>query len=370
MKRTPVVATLAALTIVMTAAVAAAQPAVAPPAAPTTLWSFMGIPQGINKVNGALFNRRGNHPFLEKKPPLKSIADPANLASENPAIKRAAQVKQEEDLKPQKIKAIKYLAEIGCGCYDKDGSITKAMVAAMDDCTEDVRLAAVEAINTAGSGEQCENCKQKSCCNEVVVKKLAEIVYERDEHGCYKEPSERVRKAAEEAMCACCTGRGPLVIENATPEPQQGEPRPDVPADVPPPPAQARQSELRDARFVSSRRTAHLYAAAGDRAEAPADPSRDATRRSPSVVGWSDDPCGRRESASPGGAPRFADLARGHPARGVRCDRRTASAGRAGSPGTPAREPGGAACQRPGPRQYRAWHDRSLCQAGLTDPAT
>lgn len=275
MKRTLVVTTLAALMIVMTAAMAMAQPAVAPPAAPATLWSFMGIPQGMNKVHGALFNRRGGHPFLEKKPPLKSIADPANLAAENPAIKRAAQVKQEEDLKPQKIKAIKYLAKVGCGCYDKDGSISKAMVAAMDDCTEDVRLAAVEAINTAGRGEQCENCKQKSCCNEEVVKKLAEIVYERDEHGCYKEPSERVRKAAEEAMAACCTGRGPLVIENATPEPEQGEPRPDVPADVPPPPAQAGQSELRDARFVSSRRTAHLHAAAGDRAAALGDSSRD-----------------------------------------------------------------------------------------------
>jgi hypothetical protein len=235
----------------------------------------MGIPQGLNKVHGAMFNRRGNLPCLEKKPPLKALGDPANLASENAAIKRAAQIKQEEDLKPQKIKAIKYLAKIGCGCYDKDGSITQAMVSAMDDCTEDVRLAAIEAIGTAGRGEECEKCSQKSCCNEDVVKKLAEIVYERDEHGCYKEPSERVRQAAEEAMYACCTGRGPLIIEEPSSEPQQGEPRPDAYEDGPPaPPAQAQRPELQDARFVSSRRTAHLQMAARNQDQVDGDPLR------------------------------------------------------------------------------------------------
>lgn len=252
------VALLAALIVAHAAVTATAQPAVAAPAAPATIWSFMGIPQGLNKVHGALFNRRGNLPGLEKKPALKGLADPANLASENEAIKRAAQIKQEENLKPQKIKAIKYLAKIGCGCYDKDGSITKAMISAMDDCTEDVRLAAVEAVNTALRGEECNNCSQRSCCNEDIVKKLASIVYDRDEHGCYKEPSARVRAAAEEAMYACCTGRGPLIIEEPSTEPQPGEPRPDATDDVPPaPPAEARQPDETDARFVSSRRTAH-----------------------------------------------------------------------------------------------------------------
>jgi hypothetical protein len=258
MKKTLSVALLATLIVAHAAVIATAQPAVAPPAAPATIWSFMGIPQGLNKVNGALFNRRGNLPCLEKKPALKGLADPANLFSENPAIKRAAQIKQEENLKPQKIKAIKYLAKIGCGCYDKDGSITKAMISAMDDCTEEVRLAAIEAVNTALRGEECENCSQRSCCNEEIVKKLASIVYDRDEHGCYKEPSERVRAAAEEAMYACCTGRGPLIIEEPSAEPQPAEPRPDATDDAPPaPPAEARQPDETDARFVSSRRTAH-----------------------------------------------------------------------------------------------------------------
>lgn len=199
MERTLRTAFSAVITLVFVAETAWAQPAPAPaPAAPTTIWSFLGIPQGLNKVHGTLFNRHGMLPCLEKKPPLKSLADAANLESENPAIKRAAQIKKEEDLKPQKIKAIKYLAKIGCGCYNKDGSVTKALTKAMDsvdECTEEVRLAAVEAISEAARGEECENCKQRSCCkDEEILKKLAEIAYYRNDDGCYKEPSERVRR--------------------------------------------------------------------------------------------------------------------------------------------------------------------------------
>src|SRR5687767_12439154 len=80
-----------------------------PPPPSPTIWSFLGIPQGMYKIHGHLVNRRGNLPKLEKKPPLKALADVANLKSEVPAIKAAAEIKQAEDLKPQKVKAIKYL---------------------------------------------------------------------------------------------------------------------------------------------------------------------------------------------------------------------------------------------------------------------
>ena len=209
MERTLRTAFSAVVAVIVTAGTAWAQPAPVP-AAPSTIWSFMGIPQGLNKVHGALFNRHGNLPCLEKKPPLKSLADAANLASDNAAVKRAAQIKKEEDLKPQKIKAIKYLAKIGCGCYDKDGSVTDALLKAMDsvdECTEEVRLAAVEAVSDAVRGEECANCKQRSCCNEKILTKLAEIAYYRSDNGCYKEPSERVRTAAEAALQTCCTQR-------------------------------------------------------------------------------------------------------------------------------------------------------------------
>jgi hypothetical protein len=193
------------------------------------LWSFLGIPQACYKLNAQLLNRRGNRPGLEKKPPLKAIADVANLKSDVPAIKAAAEIKQAEDLKPQKIKALKYLATIGCGCYDKDGKVTKALLAAMEDCTEDVRLEAVRAISVAASGEYCSHCKQKSCCNEDIVKQLSKIAYERDDDGCFVEPSERVREAAIEAMGICCADRGGDIQVEEPPTPVEG-------ADRPPPP--------------------------------------------------------------------------------------------------------------------------------------
>ena len=57
-------------------------------------------------------------PGLEALPPLLSIADPKNLQSSNPAVAAAAGAKADEDQAAQKIKAIRYLATLGCaGCY-------------------------------------------------------------------------------------------------------------------------------------------------------------------------------------------------------------------------------------------------------------
>ncbi|MCA9197713.1 MAG: hypothetical protein KDA87_09255 [Planctomycetales bacterium] len=190
------------------------------PAAPTpTIFSFLGIPQGAKKVHGALFNRKGKHPKLEKKPPLKALNDPANLESEWPAIKKAAEVKMAEDAAQQKIKGVKYLTEYGCGCYDSDGSVTEAIVATLTDCTESVRVAAIEAVADAARGKCCNNCGQVCCCNEDILKTLARIAYERDETGCYLEASKRVREAAAGALALCCRGRGP--VEEEMPEPEK-----------------------------------------------------------------------------------------------------------------------------------------------------
>ena len=177
---------------------------------PCTIWRFVGIPQGVQKVRDVLTNRRGNFPGLERRDPLKRIADPANLESENPAIKAAAEIKKAEDLKAQKIKAIKYLATIGCGCYDKDGKVTEAILAATDDCTPDVRLAAIEAIEDAAGCECCKKCGSTSCCNEAITKRLSEIAYERDDNGCPLEPSAEIRQAAKRALCTCCPRRAPM----------------------------------------------------------------------------------------------------------------------------------------------------------------
>jgi hypothetical protein len=201
-----------------------------PPPPPATLWSFLGIPQGVRAFRDNAFNRNGNNPNAERKPPLKPIADPKNLKSEDPAIKKAAEIKQAEDAKKQKIKAIKYLASIGCGCYNRDGSITDALLKSMDDCTEEVRLATVQSISLAAASEMCSNCKQRSCCSEELSNKLYEIAYERDETGCYLEPSERVRLAAAEALRVCCPGGGEDIIFDTAPPaiPPSGGEQPSV----------------------------------------------------------------------------------------------------------------------------------------------
>lgn len=217
-----------------------------PPAPPTTLWNFLGIPQGIHKIQDNILNRHGNFPGLERKPPMLRIGDPANLESANPAIKKAAEIKVQEDLKKQKIKALKYLGEIGCGCYP---GVKEALLAALDDCTEMVRLEAVQAFQEA-AGNQCSACNE-TCCDEDVLTKLAEIAYEKDDCGCWIEPSERVRAAAADAIRVCCPYRGPFMGVDFVPgpvvEPEPIEREPILPegirpegiepeGDLPPPP--------------------------------------------------------------------------------------------------------------------------------------
>ncbi len=218
---------------------------------PATIWSFLGIPQAYDHLHGALTNRKGKHPGLEKKPALTELADPANLESEVPVIKKAAEIKKAEDEKKQKIKSIRYLTEVGCGCYDTDGSITEALLAASSDCTEEVRLTTVRSIGEAASKACCANCGETCCCNKKVLLRLAEMAYERDDTGCYLEPSARVREAAAVALQACCPGTAPLMMEDSDPGPKRetvDEPHEAIESDPPPPPPGADASALDNAR--------------------------------------------------------------------------------------------------------------------------
>jgi hypothetical protein len=191
------------------------------PAPPVTLWQFLGIPQGVKKLQGATRNRRGNRPNREPKPPMRAIADPRNLESPDASIKKAAEVKTLEDLKMQKIKAVKYLASIGCGCYDADGGVTAALVASMQDCTEDVRYETIKAISEATEEGACAKCGEGCCCNKEILTTLAKIAYERRDDGCYLEASERVREAAREALETCCPNDSPPVVIEEAPAPAQ-----------------------------------------------------------------------------------------------------------------------------------------------------
>jgi hypothetical protein len=184
---------------------------------PGTFWNFLGVPQGTQKLRDARLNRRGNNPERERVDPLKRIADPENLKSKNPAIAAAAKIKQDQDLAPQKIKAIKYLGSIACCCPTNKDDVKNALLAALDDCTDEVRQAAATAICHA-AGNPCTICNQCNCCAADVMNKLNEMANEQDEKGCWKEPNATVRAAAGLALDACRRVRGP------EPAPQEAPP--------------------------------------------------------------------------------------------------------------------------------------------------
>ncbi len=201
-------------------------PVAAPAAAPATLWSFLGIPQGSNKIQDALVNPLGKHPKLERKPVLKKIADPANLESPNPAIKAAAKAKADADLAPQKIKAIRYLATVCCGCAKNKDDVKDALMGALDDCTEDVRYEAALAL-CGCSGNVCVTCNSGSCCDAKIMNKLQKVSEGQDAQGCWLESSARVRAAAANALNACRRIRGPEAA------PEKPKPIGEVPGEAP-----------------------------------------------------------------------------------------------------------------------------------------
>ena len=70
------------------------------------------------------------------------------------------------------------------------------MLAALDDCTEEVRYQAAIALCEA-AGNLCQHCDRTGCCSASVMSKLEEMAHGQDEKGCFKETSSRVRAAAE-----------------------------------------------------------------------------------------------------------------------------------------------------------------------------
>jgi len=176
--------------------------AVAPKPDVVTVWNRLGIPQAFDAMNANRVNRRGNNPQRERTPPLKRIADPANLESPNDAIKAAAEIKIEEDLAPQKIKALKYLGTLGCGCYDKEGKVEAALLAGLNDCTEEVRKVAAETVLELVGDCCCNDGCNNNCCTEKIQEKLQDMAYGETD-GCWHEPSAEVRQIAMSALSAC-----------------------------------------------------------------------------------------------------------------------------------------------------------------------
>lgn len=182
--------------------------AIAPPAAPAgpppNIFDFLGCNQLKREFCGAVdcaMNMLGNtFPGLMSGLPMSSLTNPAALASSNPAIAAAAGAKAEENAAPQKVAAIQYLGTLGCGgCHPE---VEKALLAALDDCFEIVRFAGAEAL-AESSRNRCRYCTSSRCCSLKIRQKLEQIASERDENGCFKEPSARVRRMARVALCNC-----------------------------------------------------------------------------------------------------------------------------------------------------------------------
>lgn len=212
------------------AAGAAAAPAAA---AHPTLLEFLGlcqIAEGIGKAATCGLSVLGScFPGLEPKPALVPITA-AGGEGASPAVQAAADIKAEEDKAAQKIKAIRYLAGLGCvKCYS---GIEEAFLAALEDCTEEVRFEAAKGLREA-AGNPCHICSATSCCSPKIVEKLQEIAEKTDSQGCYVEPSPRVRRMARLALNRC-SGRTLAVEEEPTPA--EGPAGDTAEEPIPPPP--------------------------------------------------------------------------------------------------------------------------------------
>src|SRR5215213_5465236 len=131
--------------------------------------------------------------------PGAGILSPADAAGQPAAVAAAADIKAKEEGAQAKIQALRYLANFGCGCYNKDGSVETAFYDSLSDCTEEVRYEAVLALRKVACNchcHKCQGCNETACCTEKIQKKLRELAYEKDDMGCPIEPSERVRREA------------------------------------------------------------------------------------------------------------------------------------------------------------------------------
>jgi hypothetical protein len=191
-----------------------AVPAAAVPAAPAAaaypnIFDLLGVEALHAKVTPLLKDKLAHlgqfFPFLQTHGLKTPLMDPANLLSASPAIAGAAAVAAAQAAAPQKIQAITYLATVGCGCYPE---VEKAFLAALADCTEEVRFEAAHAIRYAADNP-CRPCCLDGCCTPAIRELHYKIAYGYTEKCCPYEPSPRVRRAARLALCAC--GSGPLI---------------------------------------------------------------------------------------------------------------------------------------------------------------
>lgn len=139
------------------------------------------------------------------------------------AMGLASKMKKEMKMKPLKLKAIKFLGKQDCNCTPE---IVAELLKMLDDCDEDVRYAALEALHKdcskdgkgcckkktiacAGDG-QCPNGDCCGCqCQKQVIDRLHRLLIERTALGCLKETSQKVRDLAAQMIEECLSCHEP-----------------------------------------------------------------------------------------------------------------------------------------------------------------
>jgi len=138
-----------------------------------------------------------------------------------------------------KVKAIRFLARQDCSCYPE---VVDALLGSLADCSEVVRYEALRALRAGCThGGTCATCgghqvpgdpgaNGYACqCQVKVIKRLSDLLLERNVRGHLKERSERVRRLAGQ-MIVECVHSTPVAASRVTPG-LQAEPDPPLPAD-------------------------------------------------------------------------------------------------------------------------------------------
>ncbi|TWU56281.1 hypothetical protein [Rubripirellula reticaptiva] len=140
-------------------------------------------------------------PALEPKPLSLPLSHPANAASPSPAVAGAHKVKKAKAVEAAKVKAMAVLAGEDCVT---NPHVEEGILAALDDVSANVRIAAVEAVIASRRG--CDpGCS--GCCSDAIRRKLTRMVFEKTGPCCWFEPNSKARRLARLALDAC---GGPL----------------------------------------------------------------------------------------------------------------------------------------------------------------
>lgn len=225
-----------------------------------SIWDFLGVGQAAGFINNqicktSLFTGMNSvlSPFaraLGLGPSLLSD----KFAQEGGAMGLANQLKKEEKKVPLKVKAIRYLGTLDCQCYPE---IVTQLLLSLDDCSEKVRYEALKALaNNCGKGccgkhkgghhhkhalggcktcGVCDSCTDGDCppcecpgcqCQKVVLDRLNKLLLERDEFGCLKEKSRRVRELATQMIEECLVRHQPHPEAETPVEPEDEKEEP------------------------------------------------------------------------------------------------------------------------------------------------